>query len=150
MLDIFKKFISWLGRDLPAHAIHVQNHDDHAVCIGSLRVLITQHENEWIAQGIEIDYAASGSSLNNVKDNFQNGLALTIEEHLKAFGTIEHLLKHAPVTELRKLKYIDVHTFGMVSFHDLAELQEIDRSAPDFPYNSIAYLKQKDEQLVVA
>jgi hypothetical protein len=66
------------------------------VGIGNLRVLITHEGEAWFAQGLEIDYAAQGNSLNDVMKQFEEGLAATIHENLRVYGNIEKLLKVAP------------------------------------------------------
>lgn len=50
----------------------------------------------WFAQGIEIDYAAAGTSLDDVRARFERGLRRTIEENLKRHNSIERILKEAP------------------------------------------------------
>ena len=67
-----------------------------AAGLWNLHVRITQDGDSWFAQGYEIDYAADGSSLENVKLRFQCGLTATIREHLRMFGTAEKVLAPAP------------------------------------------------------
>lgn len=61
-----------------------------------LRVLITKDDGSWLAQGLDVDYAIDGDSLPDVKKRFEDGLAATIEAHLRVHGTIEQLLRIAP------------------------------------------------------
>jgi predicted RNase H-like HicB family nuclease len=61
-----------------------------------LRVIVWLRDGFWFARGLEIDYAAQGKSLDEVKANFERGLALTIEEHLKVFGNLNHMLLPPP------------------------------------------------------
>lgn len=69
----------------------------HIVGIGDLRVVIVPDgEGAWFAQGLEIDYAAQGSSEQDVKRKFEYGLEATVNQHLMINGTIEGLLKVAP------------------------------------------------------
>jgi hypothetical protein len=77
-------------------AIHGTDGSTHVVGIGNLKVIICQDGDSWFAQGLEIDYAANGHSLDEVKENFQTGLKGTIDLHIKAYGNIEHFLKVAP------------------------------------------------------
>jgi hypothetical protein len=79
-----------------AMAIHKTDGSTHIVGIGNLRVIICQDGDSWFAQGLEIDYAANGHSLDEVKKNFQTGLKGTIDLHIKAYGNIEHFLRVAP------------------------------------------------------
>jgi len=63
------------------------------VGIRNLRVLVTEEEaGMWVAQGLEIDYAAQGKSVAEVKQRFQDGLRATITEQLKQFQSIKQLL----------------------------------------------------------
>jgi len=70
---------------------------DH-VFVKNLHVLITNDESVWVAQGLELDYAAQGDTLDEVKMAFTDGLFLTINENLKQFGDsgIQKLLVPAP------------------------------------------------------
>ena len=78
-------------------AIHaVTDAGDHIVGIGHLRVLLVSEDDHWHAQGLEIDYMAQGSSIDEAKANFETGFLVTIEENLRVHGSIEPLLKVAP------------------------------------------------------
>jgi hypothetical protein len=95
----------------------------HVVGVGDLKVMIVcDRDNEWYAQGLEIDYLAQGTSLANVKTAFERGLTTTIETHLKLFGHIQKLLKQAP-TEVWEEFYqtASVYGFTQVTKHDLIE-----------------------------
>lgn len=83
----------------PTTAFHGVSSDGshHIVGIGDLRVVIVHDgEDSWFAQGLEIDYAAQGSSEQDVKRKFEYGLEATVNQHLMINGTIEGLLKVAP------------------------------------------------------
>lgn len=82
-----------LGKAL---AIETTSGATHLIGIGNLRVMITNDDGSWFAHALEIDYAAQGSSLKDVKRRFERGLVATIDEHLKMYGSIEKLLKPAP------------------------------------------------------
>jgi hypothetical protein len=62
----------------------------------NLRVLVTKDEETWFAQGIQIDHAAQGKDIQEVKMNFELSLWLTIHENLKQYGTAEKILHSAP------------------------------------------------------
>lgn len=81
-----------------AHAaVKTPQGGDHVVSIGNLRVMICQDsERDWYAQGLEIDYLAQGDTLDEVQEAFCDGLAWTVEEHLKSYGDITRLLRPAP------------------------------------------------------
>lgn len=87
----------------PRRALSSKNGSIRAGGMGDLRVLVSHREGFWFARGLEIDYAAQGSTSNEVKRNFEEGLALTIGEHLKTFGNIENLIRPSPPETWRQL-----------------------------------------------
>ena len=97
----------------------------HVVDIKKISVAIYQKKKHWIAQGVEIDYIAQGSSVDDVKRAFESGLEATINQHLKIHGDIEHLLKFAPsgvlVRVLRRMLSNPTSinaTYSQVSVHN--------------------------------
>ena len=86
------------------HAIHLQNGDDHLCELGNIQVFVTEASDGWFAQGMQIDYFACGESLEDVQTRFTQGLAATVEEHLRRFGTIEKFLKWAPNEVLTEIQ----------------------------------------------
>lgn len=64
--------------------------------IGNLRIIVNSDGSQWSAQGLEIDYAVDGGSIDDVTKEFAQGLALTIDDHLRVFGHIRNVLKTAP------------------------------------------------------
>jgi hypothetical protein len=82
----------------PAVAIQASHPDGehHVVGIGNLRVVLVPDGDAWFAQGLEIDYAAQGDTVEDAKQQFEDGLVATIEEHLKQHGNIRLLLNVAP------------------------------------------------------
>jgi hypothetical protein len=88
--------------------VHGQSSDGkvHFVGIGSLKVVIVKDgPTTWFAQGLDIDYAAEGTNVENVKLNFQNGLISTIDQHLKANNSLSKLLKPAPNDVWQEMYY---------------------------------------------
>ena len=83
-------------RNTTAFKASTQGGEAHIVGIGDLRVMISKTETYWYAQGLEIDYAAQGRTLEEVQKHFGDGLHATITEHLAVHGTIEKLLEPAP------------------------------------------------------
>ena len=79
-----------------ARAITVSVDDTHVVGIGNLRVAIETDGKSWTAQGLEIDYMAQGHDLEDAKKQFEDGLACTIDQHLRVYGNIDSLLSPAP------------------------------------------------------
>lgn len=80
-----------------ASALHVSTAGGlNLVGIGNLRVMVKNDGERWSAQGLEIDYAVDGGSFEDVTQEFAYGLTLTIDENLRVFGHIKHVLKTAP------------------------------------------------------
>ncbi len=105
----------------PTTAFHAKTADGvNAVGIGNLRVVISVHDGMWFAQGMEIDYAAQGSSDDDVKKAFEDGLAATIEQYLKAFGSLEKLLTPAHADAWQEFYQAKAcQAYSQVSFHQL-------------------------------
>ena len=55
-----------------------------------------QRRGRWSAQGLEFDYAVDGGSLEDVTHEFAHGLTLTIDDNIRVFGHMRHVLKVAP------------------------------------------------------
>lgn len=68
----------------------------HFVGITALKVVILKDGSNWFAQGLDLDYGCSGTSIENAKKNFENGLMATIQLHIQAYNTIVKMLKPAP------------------------------------------------------
>jgi hypothetical protein len=85
-------------KSVPATAVIASNKNgsSHVVGIGNLRVMLFNDHGSWFAQGLEIDLCAQGSSLDDVKERFENGLRETIHQHLKTYGNIKGVLQIAP------------------------------------------------------
>jgi hypothetical protein len=110
----------------------------HLVGIGNLRVVIVQDDKHWFAQGLEIDYAEQGDSVEDVKKNFENGLRATIEQHLKINGTIKKLLRVAPPevwADVLGDPSADRNFYSQISVHKIIE---------KLPFEGIQYLIAKD------
>ena len=108
----------------------------HVVGIGNLRVIIVPDGDFWFAQGLEIDYAAQGSTVENARKQFEDGLTATVEEHLRVHGNIEKLLEVAP-TEVWKDLLLNTsaicNRYSQVSVHKL--IREV------LPFQGIDYLE---------
>ena len=125
-------------QDEKAYVAHADAGDQHAVLVNALRVVVTQDEGHWFAQGLELDYAAAGTSEEDVKTRFAQGLGSTINEYLQIYGSIEKIVKVAP-QEAWDLWLVGDHqcTLDHVSVHNLRE------SAPavgKLPFSGIAFL----------
>jgi hypothetical protein len=131
-ITIFPESITMNGE-----AVHGHNEDRHVVEIGNLRVLVTEQNGEWFAQGVEIDYAASGWSLEEAQLRFERGLSATVDLHLRQFDSIERLLKFAPESVWCQLKAPQTFDFSLMTIHDLSGLGN---SMRRLPFDRIAYL----------
>lgn len=121
-------------------AFHARSGDIHVVGVSALRVLILQDGENWFAQGLEIDYAASGTSKDDVKSKFEKGLCDTVSEHLLLHGTIEKFLKVAPQeawSEYYKLGESAEFTTIQIFKRTLAAP---DRHEPHFPFREIKFI----------
>lgn len=119
-----------------AKAVHIRDDDNnHVVGLGAIRVLICHEGDEWLAQGVEVDYAASGTSLEDVQGRFERGLELTVRAHLTMHDTIDGLLKYAPGDILKMLPAEEEFNFDQVSYHDLPE-----SVSHSIPFSKVAYI----------
>lgn len=75
-----------------------RQHKDGAeyVYLGNLRVLITKHEDGWLAQGLEVDYSIDGATADEVKRRFEEGLSRTVEAHLRIYKHARQVMTIAP------------------------------------------------------
>ena len=103
------------------HAVQPAAQKKVQIDVWNLHVLVTHDEGGWFAQGAEVDYAAQGSSLENVKKHFEEGFAETIHLHLKMYGTAKYFLSNsAPPDvfgELLKATEKTGYTFSHKSLH---------------------------------
>lgn len=111
----------------------------HVVGLGNIRVVLLPEDGYWFAQGLEIDYAVQGSSLEDAKKQFEDGLMATIDEHLKVFGSIEKILCVAPPDVWHDVatKGSKLYRLNHASFHSAKQLTaQIDSP---FPYKGIDF-----------
>jgi hypothetical protein len=81
----------------PATALHGTTKSGlDVVMIDKLRVALLCDGRTWVAQGLEIDYAAEGATIEEAKKQFSIGLMATLRENLRVFGNIEHVLRTVP------------------------------------------------------
>lgn len=124
--------------DEPTSITYAGAGDLHAVLISDLRVVVTQDEGLWFAQGLELDYAASGTSEEDVKTRFAQGLGATINETIKVYGSIEQIVKVAPQEAWDLWLQGDRrYVLGHLTLHDL---QAEAPAAAGLPFSGIAFL----------
>jgi hypothetical protein len=123
----------------PAEAVHAKHQDGvhHLVGIGNLRVFIVRDGQFWFAQGLEIDYAVQGGSVDDAKKKFEIGLEKSIDLNLRMFGNIEKLLVPAPSEVLQEAARNKSKTqvYSQVSLHQVGT-----RSQQALPFEGISYL----------
>ena len=120
------------------------DHAEHIVGIGDLRVVLIEEGNYWFAQGLEIDYLAQGSSIEDAKDKFETGLAATFYENLRVFGTIQPLLVPAPV-EIWKERFnpgSKAKRHRPIPVHQIPDFERLGSAlSSQLPFQAIEYLQ---------
>jgi hypothetical protein len=125
-----------VAKDRSPMAIHGSQGDSHIVGFGNIKVIVCEDDGIWFAQGLDIDYAAEGSSLKNVQENFQNGFSATVGLHLQAFNTIENLLVPAPIEVWKEFTGIGKHfKFAQIKSYDFS-----DELKSKMPYSGIDFI----------
>lgn len=120
-------------------ALHgADSHGSHVVGMWALHVVIVPDGKFWFAQGLEIDYATQGESLEDAKKKFESGLAATVQEHLNVFGQIKNLLRVAPqdAWDLAFSASASAHEFSPASLHPLP-----DAGDPLLPFRGIQFIE---------
>jgi len=120
-----------------AVAIHATSDDGskELVGIGNVRVIIVPDGNSFFAQGLEIDYAAQGSTVARTKENFEKGFRATIQQHLEIYGNLKHFLVPAPLPvwqEMLPETAAEHNRYSHVSVHKI--------EVAALPYDGIRYL----------
>lgn len=123
------------------HAIHANRGKKHAVGVSALRVLVVRDNDCWFARGVEIDYAATGQSIEDVRKRFERGFALTVQAHLQKFSTIERLLKWAPrevIEEYEKAE--EQHEFNQVLVCEIEDATDDLSALGMIPFAALRYV----------
>lgn len=121
-MGLFKMLMHWVseitGSD--GEAILIETKDGcQTLAMKSLRVLIIQDSTEtWFAQSLDIDYAASGETLEDVQKNFERGLSATIRAQLDRFGNIDKIMKTPVIDNLSEFDGCDGYKMSHV-VHDI-------------------------------
>ena len=126
-----------------AAALHAQVGSTHAVGVLALRVLLVEDTSGWFAQGLDIDYAACGSSVEEVKKAFEVGFCSTVHEHLIMHGTIERLLKPAQQEAWKEFYESPkaAQSYSCIQLHSTTQEEQL-RLAENFPFDSIVFLEK--------
>lgn len=134
-----------------AEAVHLSDGQDHIVGLRHLKVLLSQEDSHWFAQGLEIDYAASGASEDDAKKRFEDGLSATIKAHLKLAGNIKGLLVVAPQSEWARY-FQATSTKGARQLFSTVQICRMDKDLEGIPFDALAFLSSvaKSDELQIA
>lgn len=88
---------------------HTKEGDVHSISAKEIRVLVMKDADALFAQGLDIDYAAEGESMDEVIENFVGGLVRTLHEHLVVHGNLRKLPAPAPPEYWQAYLSDDVH-----------------------------------------
>lgn len=109
-----------------AMAIHAKDEDGihHVVGMKNIRVVIVPDDGSYFAQGLDIDYAAQGETIEEVKSNFEKGFKATIDQHLKVYGSLRNFIRVAPAEICQHLlldSSAQFKSFAQISAHEVHE-----------------------------
>ena len=107
--------------------------------------MLAKDGTSWVAQGIELDYAAAGTSMEDVKTRFQDGLCATIQEHLNRFGDLKNLIVPAKAAVWLDLLHSQPES---EYYSSISEHRFVPPITADFPFGSIRYLVPPEEQVI--
>jgi hypothetical protein len=131
-----------------AQAAHTSEGETHAAFVKALHVFLCKDTGGWFAQGLEIDYAASGADLEEAKQNFATGLALTINEHLKMHGNLNKILVDASpevLSEYNKTPPDEIQELSFLTAFTMFETAKVDNPAEKakaFPFKGIHFTER--------
>jgi len=70
-----------------------------------LRAVVVPDEGVFFAQGLDVDYFASGQTIEEAEKNFEDGLETLVALHVEKFGNVDRL---RPVSENVREEYANV------------------------------------------
>ena len=109
--------------------------------LNDLTVVISRDGEQWFAQGVQIDYATSGTSLEDVQERFVRGLAKSITLNLVEFGTLDKFLRYTPQKEVEALQR-DGQTM-QVDIECVGERQVVELTSGALPFSgTVRFLSQ--------
>lgn len=121
--------------------------DSNVAAVKALHVMLLEDGGGWFAQGLEIDYAASGRTQDEAKNNFGHGLALTLCEHLRMYGHIKKALVVAPQEAWQEYfeapaEKIAKQSLDLVAFlKEFSEEKPVEKMAKVVPFNAIEFIQ---------
>ena len=131
----------------------VSNKEAMHASVKSLHVLLCQEDGAWSAQGVEIDYAASGANVDEAIKNFAEGLALTVAQHLVIHGNLNRVLGFAPkevLIEWLKTPPAAIREVGFVATIEAfkeAKVPKAEERAKAFPFEGFHFVKPEREAI---
>lgn len=131
------------------HAFTKADGDKLTFGVKSLHVMLLPDGDGWFAQGLEIDYAACGSTMEEAKKHFAHGLVLTFSEHLTMYGDIAKALVVAPQeaweeyykTPTDQIEKDSLSFVATVELFEEAGITEPEKTAEVFPFAGIQYIQ---------
>lgn len=121
---------------------HAQQGDSHIVA-AQLRVLICPDaEGGFVAQGLEVDYCATGATEEQVQERFAKGFLGTIESLLKRGRSLSALFKsQTPIDEWKK--YIEGESRHKLACATVVDLSDV--MPAEVPFRSLAFCHARHE-----
>ena len=116
--------------------------------VKALHVMLLPDGHGWFAQGLEIDYASSGKTEEEARDNFVKGLGATLCENLVMYGHIKKVL--APASQEAWKEYYETppqgikrNTLSLKATFEMqhAEPEKIEEVEKAFPFNAIQFVR---------
>lgn len=98
--------------------------DTAIVDVKALSVMVMPDTVGYIAQGVEIDYFAAGETPEDAMERFQKGFVLTVQAHLKKFGSLDRFLKSRESVVKKFQAQKKCWKFSQRSFHALPDLSK--------------------------
>ena len=122
---------------------HVSEGDLHAVA-AMLRVLITPASaGGFVAQGLDIDYVATGDTVDEAQDHFARGLCMTIESLIRRNRPLSALFKSKTPPEAWQT-FMDSETKDMLTCATVVNLRSKLPKNSSFPFDVLAYCTPAD------
>jgi len=102
-----------------------------------LRVVIVRDGDQWFAQGIDADYAAAGTTLEDAKRRFTKGFVKSMLVNVAEHGTYDDFLTYPPQHEIEKLfEKMTSDGFGNLYTIETEPTSTFDLS---LPFNRVQY-----------
>lgn len=106
----------------------------HRVAIDGLRVWIFRDGDQWVAHGIDINYAVAADSVAEAQKLFGFGLCVTLIENIKRFGSIQRFISQRAPPDIEERWLSELERHGLVDeFVDLrVPSNELTRPAREY------------------